>query len=203
MDEGVRALVYFREMGVPSRGSKVSLDLDEPDDDEQESGPLPRETLKPAFDVERYAEDMTGRERYATITDEAATEEARVASVLMDSIPPRASAAAAAQAGPEVEIDVHYADVDALAHDEQLTFLRARLAPMSRVPVLTRTIAELGPVIEDPKTAYVLGFIDGLLPLETIVEVAGLPDIDTLKILDRAVEQYLVTFRSESELDRA
>ena len=72
--------------------------------------------------------------------------------------------------------------------------LRARLAPMTRVPALTRKLTDLGPVIEDPKTAFVLGFVDGLLPLETIVEIAGLPELDTLRILDRAVDQYVVTF---------
>src|SRR5262249_4761608 len=92
------------------------------------------------------------------------------------------------------EIAVRYSEVDALRPDEQLAILRARLAPMSRVPSLVRQITELGPVIEDPKTAYVLGFIDGLLPLETIIEVAGLPEIQALQILDRAIEQHLVRF---------
>lgn len=156
-----------------------------------ESGKQPRDTVRPAFDVERYAEDVVGRERLPTIVDEAATEEARIASVLMDSSPPHPRTSA-----PEIEIAVRYSEVDALNPDEQLAFLRARLAPMTRVPALTRKITELGPVIEDPKTAYVLGFIDGLLPLETIVEVAGLPEIDTLRILERAVDQHLVTFNT-------
>lgn len=150
-----------------------------------------RETVRPAFDVERYAEDTIGRERLPTITDEAALEEARIASVLMDSTPPQRSAASA-----DVEVAVRYAEVEALDDEQQLAFLRARLAPMTRVPSLTRKITELGPLIEDPKTAYILGFVDGLLPLETIVEVAGLPEMDTLRILDRAVEQYVLTFRS-------
>jgi hypothetical protein len=67
------------------------------------------------------------------------------------------------------------------------------------VPALTRKLTELGPAIEDPKTAFILGFVDGLLPLETIVEVAGLPEIDTLRVLDRAVDQYLITFRPKLE----
>lgn len=149
---------------------------------------IPRETVKPAFDVERYAEDVVGRERLPTITDEAATEEARIASVLMDSTPPRARGASAP------DIAVRYSEVEGLKPDEQLAFLRARLAPMTRVPSLTRNITELGPLIEDPKTAYILGFVDGLLPLETIVEVAGLPEIEALRILDRAVDQHVITF---------
>jgi hypothetical protein len=147
------------------------------------------ETLRPSFDLARYAEDIVGRERSPTITDEAATEEARIASVLMDSNPPRARASA-----PEIEVAVRYSEVDALAPDEQLALLRARLAPMTRVPTLKRKITELGPAIEDPKTAYVLGFVDGLLPMETIVDVAGLPEIETLRVLERAIELDFVTF---------
>ena len=189
-------------MGAESRDLKRLLDLDEPEDgvgafeeagdDAVESGTMPRETVRPAFDVERYAEDTIGRERLPTITDEAALEEARIASVLMDSVPPRGRLAA-----DDVEVAVRYAEVEALDDEQQLAFLRARLAPMTRVPSLSRKITELGPLIEDPKTAYILGFVDGLLPLETIVEVAGLPEIDTLRILDRAVDQYVLTFRSK------
>lgn len=158
----------------------------------------PRETVRPAFDVARYAEDTIGRERLPTIVDEAATEEARIASVLMDSTPPPAS-----DGGSEIQIAVGYSEVEALEADQQLAFLRARLAPLTRVPALTRKITELGPLIQDPKTAYVLGFIDGLLPLGTIVEVAGLPEIDTLRILDRAVDQGVITFRPKPEPGQA
>jgi hypothetical protein len=180
-------------MGGEPRDAKRLDDLDDLPRREEGSGsrPHPCETVRPAFDVERYAEDTIGRERLPTIVDEVATEEARIASVLMDSTPPRARGASPA----EIEIAVRYSEVEALEDDEQLAFLRARLAPLTRVPALTRKITELGPLIEDPKTAYVLGFIDGLLPLETIVEVAGLPEVDTLRILDRAVDQYVITFR--------
>ena len=122
---------------------------------------------------------------------EAATEEARIASVLMESKPPSQQV----RSTPEIALKVRYAEVDALAPDEQLALLRERLAPMSRVPSLVRTITELGPVIEDPKTAYILGFVDGLLPLETIVEVAGLPELDALRILERAADLDVLTFR--------
>jgi len=172
-------------MAGEARKPETAADVPE----DEPSGISPRDTVRPAFDVERYAEDLVGRERLPTITDEAATEEARIASVLMDSQPPRGRTSA-----PEIEVAVRYSEVEALKPDEQLAFLRARLAPMTRVPSLTRKITELGPAIEDPKTAYVLGFIDGLLPLETIVEVAGLPEIETLRVLERAIEQHFVTF---------
>jgi hypothetical protein len=173
----------------------VSFDGLEADD---ESGTISRKTVRPSFDVGRYAEDLVGRERLPTLTDEAATEEARIASVLMDSSPPHPRAPASALS-PEIQIAVRYSEVEALKPDHQLAFLRARLAPMTRVPALARKITELGPVIEDPKTAYILGFIDGLLPLETIVEVAGLPEIETLRILDRAIDQHVIRFTRPSD----
>jgi len=166
------------------------------DDDlpgDAESGTIPRDTVRPDFDVEAYAEDMVGRERLPTITDEAATEEARIASVLMDSTPPSAITRGGG-GGSAPDIAVRYSDVEGLRPDAQVAFLRARLAPMTRVPSLTRDITELGPVIEDPKTAYILGFVDGLLPLETIVEVAGLPEAESLRILERAIDQHVITF---------
>ncbi len=139
-----------------------------------------RETARPG------PQDRPVRERLPTILDEATTEQARLASVLMDSTPP--------QAPQEAPRSVTAAAPLRLREVEELAMLRARLAPMTRVPALTRKLTDLGPVIEDPKTAFVLGFVDGLLPLETIVEIAGLPELDTLRILDRAVDQYVVTF---------
>ena len=62
------------------------------------------------------------------------------------------------------------------------------------MPTLARKLTELGPAIEDPQTAYVLGFVDGLLPMETIVDVVGLPEIDTLRVLERAIDQHLIKF---------
>ena len=102
------------------------------------------------------------RERQPTLTDEAALEAARLAS--MPSSPP-------------------VVDVEAL---------RARLAPMDRVPSLSGSL-EQGAV--DPRTAFVLGFVDGLLPLETIVDVAGLPEQETLAILDRMIAENVIVFR--------
>ncbi len=102
------------------------------------------------------------RERQATLTDEAALEEARLLSI--PSNPPFDSAVA----------------------------LRRRLAPMTRVPTLEGSLADLA---ADPRTAFVLGFVDGLLPLETIVDVAGLPEQETLAILERAITNNVIVFR--------
>ena len=185
-------------MGRSPQDARNEVDAFDPSTIEEpaESGLIPRETVRPSFDIEAYAEDLAGRERYPTIIDDEATEEARIASVLMDSTPPNARASI-----PEISLAVAYSAVEALEPDEQLAFLRARLAPMTRVPSLACKITELGPVIEDPKTAYILGFVDGLLPLETIVEVAGLPEVEALRILERAIDQHAILFRRHSEPD--
>jgi hypothetical protein len=185
-------------MGGQSRD--VDPDDEESSDEGAPSGPVTRDTVKPSFNLAHYAADMVGREHLPTITDEARTEEARIASVLMDSTPP--FVAGERGSSPEIEIAVRYSEVDELKPDAKLAFLRARLAPTSRIPSLVRKITELGPVIEDPKTAYVLGFVDGLLPLETIVEVAGLPEVEALQILDRAADQHLIVFGKSADPPR-
>jgi hypothetical protein len=180
-------VVYDFEMGIV-RGD-AQRELLELDDPMAASGTMCRDTVRPAFDLARYAEDSAVRERAPTLADAIATEEARIASVLMDSRPPRPRSASA----PDVA--VRFSELDALSPDEQLAVLHDRLSPLSRVPNLTRPLPELGALLEDPKTAYVLGFVDGLLPLQTIVEVAGLSELDTLRIFDRAITQGVIDFR--------
>lgn len=137
------------------------LDLDDPTCDAETP------TVKPAI------LDPHVRARAMTLLDADATEEARLASVLIDSIAP-----------PACE------DPNGAAA------IRARLAPMTRVPFLEKSITELGASLGEPKNAYVLGFVDGVLPLETIVEVTGLPELDTLRILEHFIAEGAVSFRT-------
>lgn len=102
------------------------------------------------------------RDHMPTITDDAELEKARLAS--LPSKPP-------VQPTPENDV----------------ARLRAKLSPLSRVPSLAKRINELGSLLEDPKAAYVLGFIDGVLTLETILDIAGLPEIETLALIDRMI----------------
>jgi hypothetical protein len=67
------------------------------------------------------------------------------------------------------------------------------IAPMDRIPALTRPIQEMAMAL-DPTTAFVLGFIDGLLPLETILDVAGLPEAETLAIIERMIQENVIVF---------
>ena len=146
------------------KGKNELLDLDDPlrmVEEPQESGIIPVPTVMPP-------EPM--RERLSTLVDDEVTEQARIASVLIESIPP------------------HGGDPDGAAA------MRARLAPLDRVPRSAKTIDELADDLKDPKTAFVLGFVDGVLPLETIIEVTGLPELDTLQILDRLVSAGAIVF---------
>lgn len=198
----------------PGDAKKGLLDLDEPglDPSNVESGltAAPTPTIRPEFSPEKYAEESEFRERMPTLTDDSLLEEARLQSMHSNAPParppmPSASGmtATTARPGPPdsvavdsvVEIDMGESDLDSLDVADQVAIFLSRLMPLSRVPVLARAMAELGAVVEDPKTAYVLGFIDGLLPLETIVEVTGLPELETLHVLDRMVSLGVVTFK--------
>ena len=189
----------------PSDAKKAELlELDDPVSGQGEaegthSGVAPCPTVIPTFDPLEYAEQFETRERMPTLTDEPALEEARLQS-FPTSAPPRRPMSTVP--GPLVatgrdssaEIDLGEADLDALGADEQIAILRDRLVPLTRVPELARPLNEIGAPLEDPKTAYVLGFVDGILPLDTIIDVTGLPELDTLRVLDRMVGQNIVVF---------
>ena len=197
----------------PSKAKKNELlELDDPtkhsDSEpaaaESRVNPVPIPTIIPKFDPEQYAEESEVRERMPTITDEDALEAARLQS--MPSNLPPARRPMSTVPGPlleagrnprdsSVEIDTGEEDLDALDATEQVAILTDRLAPLTRIPSLAKAMTELGSLLEDPKTAYVLGFVDGILPLETIIDVTGLPELETLRVLDRMVAQSIVIFR--------
>lgn len=189
-------------MGSDSRrGNNPLLELDEPG--APSSRDVNVEDVAPSgtsLTVRPPGEASEIRERYPTITDEDALEAARLQS-LPSQMPP-ARAPYSTRPGPiivdgqdtGVEVDAGESDLDALGPDEQVAILRANLSPLTRVPALARPLAELGEVLADPKTAFVLGFVDGILPLETILDVTGLPELDTLKVLDRMLGHGLIVF---------
>ena len=200
-------------VGDGPRDAKKSglLELDDPtshggsEPPGAESGvnPLPIPTIIPQYDPSQYAEESEIRERMPTLTDETALEHARLQSLPSNMPPPRRPMSTVP--GPlldagrnprdsSVEIDTGEEDLESLDASEQVTILSSRLAPLTRVPSLARDLVQLGSLLEDPKTAYVLGFVDGLLPLETIIDVTGLPELETLRVLDRMVAQSIVVF---------
>ena len=187
----------------PSDAEKELVPLDDPEGSDgggASSGTVPRPTVIPTFDLLQYAEESETRERMPTLTDESALEDARLQSFPTNCPPPRRSLSTLP--GPlepnlgdaSVEIDLGEQDLAALESEEQIAILRDRLSPLTRVPSLAQPLSAIGAPLEDAKTAYVLGFVDGLLPLETIIDVTGLPELDTLLVLDRMVGHNFIVF---------
>ena len=195
----------------PGKAKSDLLELDDPLSGDRQGG-IP--TIIPKVDPAHVVgvtealgydeEDSAVRERMPTITDEDALENARLQSLPSNLPPPRRpmstmpGAIADALRNPRdssVEIDTGEEDLDALDDAAQIAILSDRLGPLTAVPTLARPMSELGALVEDPKTAYVLGFVDGLLPLETIIEVTGLPELETLRVLDRMIAQSIVIVR--------
>jgi hypothetical protein len=182
-------------MAGGSKKERVDLEADESVD----SGTVPAlpTHIPPGFDPQAYADQAFAeedsseiRERVPTLTDDVATEQARVASLLMKTKPPPPRASS-----PDADVSIE--SLGTLSDDDEISLLREALSPLSRIPFLAKSLSELGALLEDSKTAYVLGFVDGVLPLETIVDVTGLPEVDTLRILDRVAVQGVIVFRSE------
>ena len=191
----------------PGEATKDLHELDDPahlveagDVNDGAPGPVARPTVIPKYNPPQHAEEAKIRERMSTLTDESAQEQARLQSFPTNAPPPRRPMSTVP--GPltnprdsSVEIDVGEDDIAALGPEEQVAILRAGLTPLSRVPTLAQPLSEIGAALEDPKTAYVIGFVDGILPLETIVDVTGLPELDTLRVLDRLVAERILIFR--------
>lgn len=176
---------------------KDLLELDDPtraSDSTAPSGARPAQascpTLIPAFDPVALAEESELRAQTPTITNELELERARVAS-MRSQVPPARPAEDSL-----VEVEADEGDLEELDEEDQVAVLLERLSPMNRVPELVKPTAQLADQLGDSKSAYVAGFVDGVLPLETIVEVAGLPQLDTLRILDRMLSQGIAVFRA-------
>jgi hypothetical protein len=193
-----------KKSGLLELDDPVSRPGSEPAGVESGINPVPIPTIIPQYDPSQYAEESEIRERMPTLTDETALEHARLQSLPSNMPPPRRPMSTVpgplldATRNPRdssVEIDTGEEDLESLDAAVQVAILSSRLAPLTRVPSLAKELAQLGALLEDPKTAYVLGFVDGLLPLETIIDVTGLPELETLRVLDRMVSQSVVIFR--------
>jgi hypothetical protein len=193
-----------KKSGLLELDDPTSRSGSEPAGVESGINPVPIPTIIPQYDPSQYAEESEIRERMPTLTDETALEHARLQSLPSNMPPPRRPMSTVpgplldATRNPRdssVEIDTGEEDLESLDAGVQVAILSSRLAPLTRVPSLAKELAQLGALLEDPKTAYVLGFVDGLLPLETIIDVTGLPELETLRVLDRMVSQSVVIFR--------
>lgn len=75
---------------------------------------------------------------------------------------------------------------------------RATLGSLRRVPRLARPLPELRERIRGTRHAYLLAFVDGILTLEAIVTLVGLPEAEALGILHHAVVDGLVVLSPEA-----
>lgn len=159
-------------------------------------------TVIPKFDPTEYAEQFEVREAMPTLTDDAILaelEKARLKSARTSAPPSRARSSSLP--GPRdslADIDSTEDDFDTLGIDEQVAVLEDRLAPLSRIPTLTGDQGVLAKVLADPKAVYVMGFIDGVLPLQTILDVTGLPELDTLRVLDQMITLGVIVCKRSS-----
>ena len=102
---------------------------------------------------------------------------------------------------PERDTAVPPYDLESFAREEHRKASgQWRAAPpverLDGVPRLKKSLEQIHDVIADSKTAFVIGFIDGNLSLEHIVDVTGLPKKETLGIVARLIELDVVEMTS-------
>jgi len=71
----------------------------------------------------------------------------------------------------------------------------ARIGPLDKVPVVMVPRAQLRWLTIDHRAGFVLSHIDGTSNLEQILDVSGMPPLDSLRILYELVQQRIITFR--------
>jgi hypothetical protein len=82
-------------------------------------------------------------------------------------------------------------DVDALGEDTLLELIGS----LDRVPHLAVDASCLRGLPVDHRAGFLLAEIDGQLDMETLVDVSGMPRLDTLRILFRLLEDGIVRVR--------
>lgn len=71
----------------------------------------------------------------------------------------------------------------------------ARLGPLDRVPYVAVPLEQLRWLSIDHRAGFVLSHVDGVSSLEQILDVSGMPLLDTLRILYELVQHRVVSFR--------
>lgn len=72
----------------------------------------------------------------------------------------------------------------------------ARLGPLERVAVVMVPRDQLRWLSIDHKAGFVLSLVDGVSSLEMIIDVSGMPELDTLRILSDLAQQRIIALRS-------
>ena len=71
----------------------------------------------------------------------------------------------------------------------------ARIGPLERVPVVVVPRAQMRWLSMDHRAGFVLSLVDGSSTIDMILDVSGMPRLDTLRILHELVQQKIVAFR--------
>jgi hypothetical protein len=70
-----------------------------------------------------------------------------------------------------------------------------RIGPLDRVPIVMVPRDQLRWLSIDHKAGFVLSLVDGVSSLEMIIDVSGMPELDTLRILSELAQQRIISFR--------
>lgn len=70
-----------------------------------------------------------------------------------------------------------------------------RIGPLDRVPVVMVPRDQLRWLSIDHRAGFVLSLVDGVSTLEMIIDVSGMPELDTLRILSELAQQRIISLR--------
>jgi hypothetical protein len=70
-----------------------------------------------------------------------------------------------------------------------------RIGALDRVPVVMVPRDQLRWLSIDHKAGFVLSLVDGVSSLEMIIDVSGMPELDTLRILSELAQQRIIALR--------
>lgn len=70
-----------------------------------------------------------------------------------------------------------------------------RIGPLERVPIVMVARDQLRWLSIDHRAGFVLSLVDGVSSVEMILDVSGMPELDTLRILSELAQQRIISFR--------
>jgi hypothetical protein len=71
----------------------------------------------------------------------------------------------------------------------------ARIGPLDRVPIVLVPREQLRWLSIDHKAGFVLSLVDGVSSVEMIIDVSGMPELETLRILAELTQQRIIALR--------
>lgn len=92
-----------------------------------------------------------------------------------------------------------HAEASKIAEECQRVLIKmyaARIGPLDRVPMVMVQQHELRWLSIDHRAGFLLSLVDGLSSIEMILDVSGMPLLDTLRILHELYQQKIISFRT-------